>query len=247
LIRSKNKLKGFTLVEAVVAIAIAGILIGGVIQLYSVLVKAVKAGREQTVLAALTSNYLEIVRNLPFSEIGTAFGNPNGNLPDQNDPIEVTIENKLYRIYYEVTWIDDPADGTILAGTDVAADDYKQVKMNILNTATSVVKSFVTSIVPKGLEGTDNAGALVLNVIDASGQPVAGASVHIENTAGTIILDRTTDANGNWIEVSLPPGVNSYHIVVTKAGYSTDSTYPLTVDNPNPTKPDSTINVGVIT
>ena len=52
---------------------------------------------------------------------------------------------------------------------------------------------------------------------------------------------------GNWIEVGLPPSVNGYHIVVTKPGYSTDQTYPITPQNPNPTKPDATIMSGQVT
>ena len=245
--RSQDSRYGFTLIESVVAIFIAAVLLGGIIGIYSVLVRSVRAGREQSILAALTSNYLEVVRNLPYSKIGTTFGNPNGTLADQSSPIQVTIEGTLYKIYYEVTYIDDPADGTALAGTDPTPNDYKQVKMNILNTSTSVVRSFLTNVSPKGLEGTINAGALSISVINAQGQPVQDAAIHIQNTAGTIILDRTADSSGKWIEVGLPPGVNAYHISVTKSGYSTDQTYPISAQNPNPIKPDSTITVSQVT
>jgi hypothetical protein len=74
-----------------------------------------------------------------------------------------------------VTYIDDAADGTILAGSDTAPNDYKQVKMFILNTVTSGVVNFVTSVSPKNLEGLANAGAVLVKVINASGQPVSGA------------------------------------------------------------------------
>ncbi len=246
---SKSSEFGFTLIEAVVAVAIFGILLGGVIGLYSVLTRSVKAGREQTQLASLASNYLEIIRNLPYSQVGTAFGNPHGILPDQTSPIQITIASTLYKIYYEVTYIDDPADGTIVAGTDSAPDDYKQVKMDILNTVTGITRSFLTNVTPKGLEGIINAGALSIKVFNASGQPISGASVHIANTLvnPNIILDRTTDASGNWIEIGLPASVNGYHIVVTKNGYSTDQTYPISGQNPNPTKPDATIVNGMVT
>ncbi|MEO8065840.1 MAG: ice-binding family protein [Candidatus Doudnabacteria bacterium] len=238
---------GFTLIEIVVAIAIFGVLLVGVIGLFNVMSKSVKAGREQTTLSGLAANYLEIIRNLPYSQVGTINGNPNGTLADSISPITSVIEGVSYQIYYEVTYIDDPADGTVLAGTDAAPDDYKQIKMNIKNLTTGKVSSFSTNVTPKGLEGTANAGALFVKVFNAVGQPVVNASVHIQNIAGTIILDRTTDALGNWIEVGLPPGVNIYHVVVTKTGYSTDQTYPITVANPNPTKPDPTIVNGVVT
>ena len=246
-INKKSKLSGFTLIEMVIAIFIAAVMIGGVIGLFAAMIRSVKAGREQTILASLTSNYLEIVRNLPYSQVGTQVGNPNGSLSDQTDPIQVTIEGVLYKIYYEVTYIDDPADGTVLAGTDAASDDYKQVKMFIQNTSTTVTRSFLTSVTPKGLEGLNNAGALIIKSNDSQGQPLAGASLHIQNIAGTIILDRLTDSTGTWIEVGLPAGVNVYHVVVTKPSYSTDQTYPISVGNPNPIKPDSTIVTGQIT
>src|SRR3954464_8027251 len=38
-----------------------------------------------------------------------------------------------------------------------------------------------------------------------------------------------------------------HHIVVTKNGYSTDQTYPITSGNPNPTKPDPTVANGQVT
>jgi hypothetical protein len=81
------------------------------------------------------------------------------------------------------------------------------------------------------------------------GQPVPNATVNITNTTiiPNINLTRTTDANGNWVEVGLPDNNNSYHVVVTKSGYSTDSTYPITSGNKSPTKPDATILNGQVT
>jgi prepilin-type N-terminal cleavage/methylation domain-containing protein len=244
-----KKNRGFSLIEMLIVIFIACVMLGGIINLYAAMTRSVKAGREQTIIRSLTSNYLEIVRNLPYSQVGTLVGNPSGSLADQTNPIQVTIQGVLYKIYYEVTYIDDTADGTILLATDVAPNDFKQVKMFIQNTATTVVRSFVTTVTPKGLEGLGSGGALVIKVFDSQGQPVSGASVHIENLALTpdIILDRSTDATGTWIEVALPASVNGYHIVSSKAGYSTDQTYPISGGNPNPIKPDSTILAGQIT
>ncbi len=245
----KNKNQGFTLIETVVGIAIAAILILGVIGVASLLEKSVKAGREKIAVSTLAANYMEVVRNLPYSQIGTVNGNPSGALPDSSNAVSQTINGNTYKIYYEVTYVDDPADGTILAGTDPAPNDYKQVKMSIKNITTNQVNDFVTTVSPKGLEGLNNAGALYIKVFDANGQPISGANVHITNTAITpnIILDRTTDASGNWIEVGLPDSANDYNIIVTKSGYSTDQTYPSSVANPNPTKADATIADGQVT
>ena len=240
---------GFTLLEVVIGIGILSILLLGMLGSYNLLSRATRAAREQTVLTSLSSQYLEIVRNLPYSDVGTVNGNPNGTLPDYNNAFTSTIEGKQYKIYYEVTYIDDSADGTIAGGTDPSPNDYKQVKMKIEKVSTGAITTFLTSVSPQGLEGLNNAGALSIRVFDAAGQPISDANVHIASVgvSPSIILDRQTDANGNWIEVGLPSGANRYNIVVSKNGYVSSQTYPITVQNPNPVKPDATVSNGQVT
>jgi prepilin-type N-terminal cleavage/methylation domain-containing protein len=119
-IKKQNKQKGFSLMELVVGVAIFAILATGLLTSFSVLSRSVRAARIQTAIATIASNELEILHNLPYSQIGTVNGNPNGSLPDQNNPQTVVFDSRNYKVYYEVTYIDDPADGTILAGTDSA-------------------------------------------------------------------------------------------------------------------------------
>lgn len=240
---------GFTLIEAIVGIAIFTLVASGIMGAILALQQSVKVARERTELSSLVSADLELVRNLPFTQVGTINGNPSGSLPDATNKRAVAIEGRTYYIYYEVTYFDDPADGTVLAGTDPAPTDYKQVKMFIQSSFTPTITTILTNVVPKGLEGTQNAGALLLKAFNAQGQPVPNASLHITNTSVTpnIVLDRQTDSGGNWVEVGLPPSVNGYHITATKTGYSSDATYPITAQNPNPTKPDATVAVGQVT
>lgn len=241
--------RGFTLIEVIVGIGIFAILISAILGSYSVLSRTIKVARERTILASTAAHYLELIRNMPYGDIGTINGNPPGDLADATNPIVTNIESVNFRIYYEVTYIDDPADGTILAGTDSAPNDYKQVKLTIDNTSTNHSTNFITNVSAQGLEGLVNAGALYIRVFDAEGQPVPNANVRIENPDLTpaLVLDRTTDANGNLIEVGLPASVNGYQLLVTKTGYSSDQTYPITVANPNPTKPHATIVDGLVT
>lgn len=245
----KKRFLGFSLIELIAVLAVFSIMSLGALGALQALFQTVKANREQAIVAGLASQRLEVARNLPYDDVGTVNGVPSGVLPDDANPFSTTVEGKTYEVYYEVTYRDDPADGTILLGTDPAPTDYKQVKMFVKSVTSGRVTSFLTTAVPKGLEGTSSAGALLVQVFDASGQPVVGANVHIENlsTNPQIILDRQTDSSGKWIEVGLPAGVNTYHLVVTKTGYSSDQTYPITVENPNPIKPDATIVVGQVT
>lgn len=241
--------QGFTIVETVVGIAIFAILAVGILGAYTVLSNSVRAARQKVVLSTLSAERLEIVRNIPYAQVGTVNGNPSGSLPDFANPYLTTIEGIQYQVYYEVTYIDDPADGTITAGTDPSPADYKQVKMSVKNTVTNQVTPFVTNVSPKGLESTINAGALRITVFDANGQAINDASIAIDNTLlnPDIHLSRSSDSTGNWVEVGLPESTNGYHITVTKNGYSTDATAPISVGNPNPTKPDATILVGQVT
>lgn len=240
---------GFTVISTLFGIAIFTTVSMTIFSAIFTLIRGSNTYREMTVISSLADQYLEYARNLPYSQIGTTNGNPSGSLPDYPNAATTTVNKTQYQIYYEVTYTDDPADGTILLGTDPAPNDYKQVKLNIKNVSTGTVAPFVTNIVPRGLESLANGGALFIKVFDAVGQPVSGATVSIINTALTpnINLTRTTDSAGNWVEVGLPNSVTSYHVVVTKNGYSSDQTYPVSVGNPSPTKPDATISNGQVT
>ncbi len=240
---------GFTIIEVMASLAIFTILAMGSLGAVLALQQSVKVAREKIELTSLVAAELEIVRNLPYIQVGTVNGNPTGSLPDLTNFKTIVIESRSYKVYYEVTYFDDPADGTALLSTDPAPADYKQVKMFIQKADGSSPTTILTNVSPKGLEGVQNAGALSLKVMNAQGQPVSGASIHISNTAlsPNIVLDRISDASGDWIEVGLPPSANGYHITVTKTGYSSDQTYPISAQNPNPVKPDATVLVGQVT
>lgn len=241
--------KGFTLIESLISVGIFLILAGIVYQTTVTLMREGRLYRENTTISSLADQYLEIARNLPYSQVGTINGNPNGPLPDLANASTSIINGNSYEIYYAVSFVDDPADGTATLGTDTVPNDYKQVKLYVKNTATGVISSFLSTIAPKGLESLSSGGVLSIKVFDSLGIAVPYATISIKNTSITpnINLTRIADANGNWTEVGLPNSINGYHIVVTKNGNSTDQTYPITTSNPNPIKPDSTILNGQIT
>ncbi|MDD5152650.1 MAG: prepilin-type N-terminal cleavage/methylation domain-containing protein [Candidatus Pacebacteria bacterium] len=247
LITKKKNNRGLTLIEALVTVVIFTAMVLSVYQVSATLVRLVSLYRESVSVSELANQYMEIIHNLPYSAVGTMTGNPHGSLPDVPNATYITFNGKQYQVYYVVNYLDDPADGTALLGTDPAPTDYKQVKLYIKNLTTGALKSFLTNITPKGLEGMSSGGALSVRVFDAVGQPVSGASINIVNTGLGINLTRMTDAGGNWVEVGLPASANGYHMVVTKTNYSSDQTYPASVGNPNPTKPDATILAGQVT
>ncbi|MDR3642547.1 MAG: prepilin-type N-terminal cleavage/methylation domain-containing protein [Candidatus Doudnabacteria bacterium] len=241
---NRQKSAGFTILEIIVSLGIFAILAMGMLASFGLVSRSAKSAREKTILSSLSTYYLEAVRNMPYSQVGTIQGNPNGPLPDSPNNIRQTIGGTVYNIYYKVTYIHDPAD------TIIGNPDYKQVKMSILNTSTNQITDFLTTVVPKGLITNSNTGALQVTVINAQGQVLPGASVNITYPTTTPYiynLADTSDINGLVTEVGLQPAVNAYRIIATKPGYSTDQTYPITVQNPNPVHPDATIASGTIT
>lgn len=239
--------RGFTIIEVMVSLAVFVILASAFIAAYSALTASVKAAREKITLSALASQYLEVVRNLPYSQVGTVHGAPAGSLPDFAAPVAAAIGAYKYNIYYEVTWVDDPADKTATDG-DANPTDYKQVKMKVQNIVTGQITSFLTTVSPKGLEMPSNTGVLWIKVFDAAGNLLPDADIAITGISNGVSLSVQSDGNGQWQQLGLPPGVNGYHVAVSKgASYSTDQTYPITAQNPNPTKPDPTIVAGQVT
>lgn len=224
------KQKGFTIIEVVVSIGIFAVLAMSAYGLYTTIFNAIIYYRGQATVSALAGQYLEVARNLSYSQVGTENGNPHGPLPDSPSPLNITFNGVDYQIYYVVNALHDPAD------INIGVQDYKQVKLYVKNVSTGKTNSFVTTIAPISLASMGSGGVLSLQIIDKAWQPVSGAVINIINANITpnINLTRTTGDDGKWIEIGLPPDSN-YHIVVTKNGYSADQTYSATQypDAPN--------------
>lgn len=235
---------GFSLITTMVAVAIFAMLAIAAYDLEVAATKALRAYREKEDVAALADQYIEIARNLPYSEVGTLSGNPHGILPDQPNEVTISRNGATYDVYYVVNYVNDPAAST----TENSTEDYKQLKVIVTNPSDGLVVPFVTTIIPQGLS-TVSGGVLSVQVINADGQPVPDAQLTISNNSVSpaINVTRTTNSSGDWVEVGLPASANSYQLSATKNGYSTDETYASTQQNPNPTKPQSTVVNGQTT
>lgn len=244
----KNK-KGFTLVELIVGVAVFLVIIVSVYSSYISIFDVVRASEAKIVATDLINEQFEIIRNLSYSDVGVSGSIPTGVL---------TYSQNLRRGDYDfsvlttVRNVDDPFDGTFGASpNDLSPADYKLVEIEV---DCSLCKNFTpiavtTRVAPKNLETASTNGALFIRVFDAYGNPIQGASVHIENNLinPPISIDDVTNNQGLLQIVDAPPGVEAYDITVTKSGYSTDKTYPSSIPNPNPTKPYATVLVGQVT
>ena len=100
--RKNKKEIGFTLIEIVVAIFILAILAFSVSQLLVSMIKGITYYRERTTVSSLADQYLEVARNLPYSQVATVAGNPAGSLPDEANPLVANFGGTDYKIYYVV-------------------------------------------------------------------------------------------------------------------------------------------------
>lgn len=244
----KNK-KGFTLIEVVVAAAVFLLFALGIYGGISLVFKIVYQSRLRILETALLSEELEVARNLPYDSIGIVNGNPAGVLSHTKTAVR---NNVSFNLVTTVRSIDDAFDGTV-GGTpnDTSPADYKLIEISAICANCAQINPVVlsTRVSPRNLEGASSNGALFVQVFDSSGQGVSGANVYIVNTGQTpnLIIDDTTDNTG-WLKVvDTPTGTQSYHITVSKSGYSSDYTVTPSVGNPNPTKGPSNVVTQTVT
>jgi prepilin-type N-terminal cleavage/methylation domain-containing protein len=245
----KNKNSGFTFVEVLVAVSVSAVILmstyGAIQSLFSV----VSASRAKIDAADLVNEQIEIIRNMPYAQVGLVSGIPNGVLSHIQT---LTRDGFNFTVTTFVRNVDDPFDGTI-GGTpnDTSPNDYKSVEIDIacVNCHSFTPVEITTTVAPKNLETASTNGALFVKAFDASGNPVVGADVHIENDVASppIIIDDVTNNQGLLQIVDVPPANSAYQIIVSKLGYSTDKTYLASSTNPHPIVPPFTVVLQQIT
>ena len=238
------------MVETLVGAAIFVLLAMSVYQAYSVTMDVIRLSRVKITATALGNEQFEIMRNLPYADVGIVNGLPHGKIPAVQT---LTRDGKEFTVKTTIRSIDDPFDGTI-GGTpnDISPADYKLAELEITCAACRNFPplSLTTYIAPKNLESATTNGALFVKVFDALGQPIADANVHIVNrqTIPNFTIDDTTNKDGILEIVDAPPGAVAYEITVSKDGYTTEKTYtPGDSGNPTPSRPNATVLVQQLT
>lgn len=240
---------GFSLVELVIGVAVFLVIVVSVYNSYTSIFSVVYSARAKIDAIDLVNEQLEIVRNMPYADVGIVNSIPAGLLSRTQSLIR---NSRQFDVTITVRNIDDPFDGT-LGGTpnDTSPADGKLVEIEV---GCVLCKNFVpvvitTKVSPKNLETASTNGALFVKVFDADGNPIENADVRIENNQRVppIVINDVTNSSGMLQVVDAPPGVNAYEITVTKSGYSTDKTYTASVGNPNPVKPHATVALQQVT
>src|SRR3989344_6746576 len=174
--------KGFTLIETLVGSAIFVVLALSAYKAFGVLMDAVTASRAKLVATTLANEKFEIIRNLPYDDVGIVAGLPAGKIQRTET---VSRDGYSFSIRTTIRSADDPFDGTIGGNpTDTSPADYKLADLDITCPACKLFSplSFTTLVAPHALETASTNGALFIKVFDAGGLAVSDASVHIVNT-----------------------------------------------------------------
>ena len=75
--RFVKNIKGVSLIEVVVCVAIFAILIVSIYGVFTSIIKGIGYYREKTTVSSLADQYLEIARNMPYSQIGNPVNQAN--------------------------------------------------------------------------------------------------------------------------------------------------------------------------
>ncbi len=246
----KNRKKGFTLIEGLVALFVFSILVVTFYKVFTGTMIHMQDSKYRRGAVALANERMEHFRNLAYENVATKANAPIGDIEDD----EVVIVNGLnYRIITSVFFVDDPVDGLAAEG-DVRFEDYKRVSIAIVwgpGANNSVPKADVLNdtqyqskqinlvsqfVPPGGLEAMPTGGILSINALDSGIEPiesVEGMIISISDnmcdTSGhpscsESILTGTTDSDGNFMYIGAPICDACYEITVEKTGYETRET-----------------------
>ena len=242
--------EGFSLIDLMLAIGITALLFGGIFMVFFSIVDTSVNYELRRAAASILAQQVELTRNLPYAQVGVVGGIPSGVL-EQYKP--VSWDGTQFTLAASVRNIDDPFDGTVTSTpADSAPADYKLVEFTVscVTCAHFTPVTIVTTVAPPGLETASLNGSLFIGVFDANGSPVANANVHVVNASTSPLIDFTdvTNSAGQLQLVDVPTSTQRYAITVTKAGYSSEQTYPLgAAGNPNPTKTHATVASQTVT
>lgn len=270
---------GFTLLEVVIATFIIGTVVVGMFGLFLLTLRGAQTGERRIAAAALANERMEMVRNLPYAEVGTQGGVPGGSIPQT----ETVVRNgQTYTVRTDIRYFDDAYDGSVSENVEgeekvtichqpvsplqqtleVSASaldahiahgdttgpcgsqgegtppgdqynaDYKKVRVEVSWPSQYLISPvlLITYVAPQGIEGGEEGGTLDFHALDAGGAAVADADMTLVNNAVVppISLTTQTNAEGRVVLPGLPAASDSYELLVTKEGYTTEQTYATT-------------------
>ncbi len=224
LLRRARGERGFTLIELAIA-SVLLLTIGPPV--VAVLVASSQMSHKDLVQSsadALASSKMDLIRGMPYDNVGFVNGNPPGTITASNSLLytPTTLNGQAISISYSISYVDDHG-----AATRTYAD-YKRVIVTITRTSDGAVLSTKTTDI-SNLTGLADGGSDYLDirrtVVDmAAGNPgLPGATVTFAN-GPSASRSASTDSNGYVVFPLLTPNTSStnfYDVTASLNGYST--------------------------
>jgi len=215
--------RGFSLVEVLVGGLVLVVGLIAISQFFASAAARVLDSDIRSVLHQAATQEVESIRGLPYDEVGTQDGHPQGILPADED---VVFENMTVHVHRDVVyWTDESYEGPYPA-------NYRRVTVTVSAAGRPAIKpvELVTNVAG-GAEG----GTLDVTVTDVRGRPVPDALIAITNDhlAPPVDIHSSaikTDSSGHLFVPGLEPDdTPSYVVTASKSGYNSDYTDPAVV------------------
>lgn len=212
---------GFSFIEVLVGIVILAIVAGAVVQGFAASSSQVGRSKLDTVATDIAQSRLEAARRLPYADVGTVGGNPEGTLPATQTR---RVGNTDYLVQTGVAYVDDPA-----LGRPRTFVNYKRVTVTVTPQVPNGRAVTQTTIVaPPNYGAIEGRATAVITVLDSlTDQPVQGVTVTLDGSTSPRRSD-VTDAEGKVVFAGLEPSdpntnspTHHYRATAAATGYST--------------------------
>ena len=213
---------GFSLVEVVVAMMIFTLISTGLLYTMMSVLVLNRDTRVRQVAANLAAEEIDRAREvLDVKDLEP--WNTDSNLDDENDPLvrkgPITINGDTFHIKREVQWVSDP-ESSLQCGASSTGTTLRYKRVNVLVTWDGMRSPQYpvradTVINPRARVNDPLKGALLISVLDANGNGVAGVTPIVTPNSG--VVAEPTDAEGCSYLLNVTPA--TYKIALSKSGY----------------------------
>ncbi|MAF81009.1 hypothetical protein CL628_03270 [bacterium] len=106
---------GFTIIEILITTFIIGTVVTGMFGLFLLSLRGSQTAERRVAGIALANERMEMIRNLPYLDVGTLGGVPSGSILQSET---VTRNGTPYIVDTDIRYVDDPYDGLITDGLE---------------------------------------------------------------------------------------------------------------------------------
>lgn len=226
--------RGATLLDTIVGTALMLVVFVGIASAFQLSLSVVTNNKARAGAIALVNGRMEYLRSLSYTQIGVMGGIPAGIVPQ----IETVSWNGIsYMRRTSVLYTDDAQDGTGDADQNGIIADYKTIRVEVSWGSRQGERSvyLVGRVSPPGIESAVPGGTLTIYVVNAAAAALFDAQVDIINTQTSPAINIRTFTNSAGVVSFIgAPAASNYQITVSRPGYSSAQTYPVTGQNPDP-------------